>query len=164
MKTYDLDAVEYIAKMADGGLRDSLSLLDKCLAYSTDLTLENVVKALGTTDYETMFNLLGHLLSGNKKDSITIIENLYNDGKDLKQFVHGFCHFILDICKLRIGCDWSLVSIPKLKDYEECIEDYDQLGLDDEVRTWLDVFMTLDSSIKYSSTPKMDIECMIYKE
>ena len=36
--TYDLQAVEYIARISEGGLRDALSLLDKCLAYSPDLT------------------------------------------------------------------------------------------------------------------------------
>jgi len=49
---YDSDALEYIAKIADGGMRDAITLMDKALSYSLDLTLENVVKALGVTNYD----------------------------------------------------------------------------------------------------------------
>ena len=41
--THLVEAVEYIAKIADGGMRDAITLLDKCLAFSKDLTLENVL-------------------------------------------------------------------------------------------------------------------------
>ena len=59
---YEIEALEYIAKLADGGCRDAITMLDKCLAYPKDLTLENVVKALGTTDYDTMFKLTDYLI------------------------------------------------------------------------------------------------------
>ena len=49
-----LNAVEYISKLADGGMRDAITLMDKCLSYSSELTVENIVKALGVADYDTM--------------------------------------------------------------------------------------------------------------
>ena len=42
-KTYDYDAVEYIAKQAQGGMRDAITTLDKCLQYNNNLSLQNVV-------------------------------------------------------------------------------------------------------------------------
>ena len=84
----DEESIEYIAKIADGGMRDAISLMDKCLAYSTDLTLENVVAALGTTDYDTMFKLTDYLLQLNGEEStklaLQLIDDMYNSGKDLK--------------------------------------------------------------------------------
>lgn len=156
----DDESLEIIAKMSDGGMRDSLTMLDKCLAYSTDLTLENVVKALGTTDYETMFDLLEYLLHLDTKQAIMKIEEIHNTGKDLKLFVHTFVGFLLDMCKLSIDCDWKYVSIPHLKEYEKIINgftdsDWSRLSL------LLKEFIKLDTSIKYSSTPKIDIECAI---
>lgn len=71
----DTDALEYLAKLADGGMRDSITLLDKCLAYSKDITLENVIAALGTVDYDVMFELTDSLQYENtKKAMIAIVE------------------------------------------------------------------------------------------
>lgn len=151
------NAIEYIAKIADGGMRDAITLLDKCLAYSKELTLENVIKALGTVDYEIMFRLTDNLIHFSKKDMIEIIENIHNDGKDLKQFIKQYTHFLLDIQKYAIGCDWKYINIPKLNDYEKWMkdcsdEDFDSCG------NILDCCLKLNSDIKYSSSPKLDIE------
>lgn len=161
-KVVDREPLEYIAKMADGGMRDAITLMDKCLAYSQELTLENVVKALGVTDYETMFKLTDTLVETDTKNAITIIENLYNEGKDLKQFIHSYCHFLLDLCKLNIGCGWELVSIPKLQDYEQYLKDMDEYSFN-VVSVWMRRLLKLDNDIKYSATPKLDIECTLYR-
>lgn len=152
-----LDALEYISKIADGGMRDAITLMDKCLAYSSELTLENVIKTLGTVDYEIMFRLTDNLIHFSKKDMIEIIENIHNDGKDLKQFTKQYTHFLLDIQKYAIGCDWKYINIPRLNDYEKWMkdcsdEDFDSCG------DILDCCLKLNSDIKYSASPKLDIE------
>ena len=43
-------------------MRDAITLLDKCLSYSGDITVENVVNALGATDYGVMFELLEYII------------------------------------------------------------------------------------------------------
>lgn len=154
-------ALEYIAKIADGGMRDAISLMDKCLAYSKDLTLENVVAALGTTDYDTMLKLTDYLLQLNGEEStklaVELIENIYNSGKDLKQFVKQYIRFMLDVNKYMLGCDWKYLSIPKLDNYVKWIESLDTSAV------WqiLDNFVALDSAIKFSTSVKYDIEAMI---
>ena len=55
---WEMDALEYIAKIADGGMRDAITLLDKCLSYdSTELTMQTVITALGVMDYSELFSL-----------------------------------------------------------------------------------------------------------
>lgn len=153
----DADALEYIAKIADGGMRDAISLMDKALAYSTELTLENVVQALGTTDYDTMFKLANNICERCNDDIITCIEELYNSGKDIKQFVKQFTQFLLDVQKFSIIEKWEYISIPKLPDYEKALRDCNYDVLFDV----LDIFVKLSSEIKYSSTPKYDVEAAI---
>ena len=158
-----LPSLEYIAKIADGGMRDAISLMDKCLAYSKDLTLENVVAALGTTDYDTMFNLLDTLLNKNSNGAIGIIEDIYNSGKDLKQFVNQFIRFLLDIAKWGLGCEWKYIQIPRLEDYEKWLK----AASDDEfvsVQMWLSTFINLQSDIKWSQSVKYDVEARILLE
>ena len=149
------DAIEYIAKIADGGMRDAITLMDKCLAYSTELTLENVVKALGTTDYTTMMRLTDALCYSKIKDALTIVESLHNAGKDLKQFIKLYMNFLLDVSKYMLRCDWDYISIPKLPEYEKWLNSIEEL---DVILRVLSVIINLNSEIKYSTAPKYDIE------
>ena len=97
MKTYSKEAVEYIAKLADGGMRDSLTFLDKCLSYSNELTLDNVIKALGVADYNTMFNLNECIFYDNSEGIINIVTDVFNSGVDLKLFIKNYFEFVLDL-------------------------------------------------------------------
>ena len=153
-------ALEYIAKIADGGMRDAITLMDKCLAYSKDLTLENVVKALGTTDYDTMFKLTGQLIFYNAKEAVKIIEDIYNNGKDLKTFVRQYVQFLLDLSKWGIGCDWKYLQIPRLKQYEDWLKECDDNNFN-AISDWLSVFVNLNTDIKWSQSVKYDIEASI---
>lgn len=160
MKTYDIEAIEYLAKLAEGGLRDAITLMDKAMSFSDELTLENVVNALGTTDYETMFKLTDSMIDADGEKMIEIIESIHASGKDLKQFVHLYTNFLLDVQKYAIGCDFSQLQIPQLKEYEEWLS-----GCGDSefeyCQKLLENMITLNSDIKYSSYPKADVEAKL---
>lgn len=151
------DALEYIAKIADGHLRDAISLMDKCLAYNTELTLENVVSALGTVDYDVMIQLTGTIVNKEVSRVMEIIEELHNEGKDLKQFIRQYMQFLLDVNKYAVGCDWKYISVPKLDEYQKWLDGLDDNDMD-MVWRLLDVVVRLNSNIKYSQSPKYDIE------
>lgn len=161
------NTLEYIAKIADGGMRDAITLMDKCLAFSKDLTLENVVKALGTTDYDTMFKLTNYLLQLNGENSTQLalktIEDIYNDGKDLKTFVRQYVQFLLDLSKWGIGCDWKYLTLPRLSNYEQWLKECDGNTFAD-IENWLSVFVNLNADIKWSQSVKYDIEASIMLE
>lgn len=157
---YEDNALEYIAKIADGGMRDAISLMDKCLAFNPVLTVENVVKALGTTDYDSMLAVLDSLIRYNATIAVKSVEDIYNDGKDLKQFVKQFVRLLIDINKWSLGCDWKYLSIPKTDDWEKWLNGV----TDNEFNTclyWLEKFVKLDADIRYSTSVKYDIEAVI---
>lgn len=155
-----LSSLYYIAKIADGGMRDAITLMDKCLAYSKNLTLENVVKALGTTDYDTMFKLTDYLIDHKTKLALALIEDIYNAGKDLKTFVRQYVQFLLDVDKYGIGCDWKYLQLPRLEDYELWLKDCGNSEFS-AVEFWLSVFVNLNADIKWSQSVKYDIEATI---
>ena len=158
------ESLEYIAKIADGGMRDAITLMDKCLAYSHDLTLENVVKALGTTDYDTMFKLTDYLLQMYGEEStklaVRLIEDMYNNGKDLKLFVKQYIQFLLDLLKWNIGCGWQYLNLPQLPEYEQWLKDCDKSTFID-INDLLSIFVNLNSDIRWSQSVKYDIEAVI---
>lgn len=158
--TWEDEALEYIAKIADGGMRDAITLMDKCLAYSPELTLENVVKALGTVDYTTMMELTKACAS-NEKKILEIIEEVHAAGKDIKQFIKQYGHFLLDIQKYSIGCDWKYINIPRLNTYEDWLEQTTSEEFDVYQRL-MEVIIRLNSEIKYSATAKLDVEAALF--
>jgi len=158
-----VEALEFIARLADGGMRDAITLLDKCLAYHPKLTLKHVTEALGTADYSTMFELTDCLLGYDgmgSKEAIEIIETLHAKGKELKTFIKQYVQFLLDLDKYSLGCDWKYLQMPKLADYEKALESY---GEDewDEIHRWLSIFVQLNADIKWSQSVKYDIEAAI---
>ena len=153
----NINAIEYIAKLADGGLRDAISLMDKCLAFTDELTLETVVKVLGVVDYDEMFKFTDTIIENKLNESIQLIESVYTSGKDLKQFVKQYIQFLLDIQKYAIGCDWKYISLPRLSQYEEWLKGCGTYEFD-RCFELLDCMLKINNKIKYSSVPKCVIE------
>lgn len=145
------NAIEYISKLSEGGLRDAITLLDKCLSYSSELTVDNVVKALGVADYETMLNINNSMFASDITAMITLINQVYSSGVDLKQFIKTYFEFILDANILSMTGDKSMVKIP-----DNCLPELRDYG-DWEwsvCRDLLDELVELQNSIRYEQNPK----------
>jgi len=133
-----------------------ISMLDKCISYNNYLSVENVVKALGISDYESLNKLLEYILCENSKGSIYIIEEIYKQGKDLKLFMKQFIQFILDICKYSIYNNYEYIQIPNTIDLKYFLDfDYDKL------LNILNETIKLSNQIKYEQNPKVLIESKI---
>lgn len=153
-----IEALDYIAKLADGGLRDAITLMDKCLAYSNELTVENVVKALGTVDYDTMFYLTDAIICNEVDSVIKTIENVHRAGKDLKQFIKTYTNFVLDLCKYGVLSSFELVEIPST--YKSKMDKYNDHSYDDFNRL-LSTLVKLSADIKWETNCKPVIEAVL---
>lgn len=152
----DREALDYIAKQAQGGMRDALTMLDKCLAYSNDLTFENVVASLGIPSYDIMCDLLEAMADDKTEDKLDIINNVFISGYDLKQFIKHFTNFVLDCIKYHLGAD----------DYVDCVLTQEIIETFETVSPTADTLkelITLQNDIKWDINPKARIEawCII---
>ena len=152
---YSEEALEYLAKIADGGMRDAITLMDKCLAFDTHLTTENISKALGTVNYETMFALNEAIFNKDISNIIHIIEEIHNSGKDLKQFVKSYMLFILDVCKYDCTREFTYLQIPGT--YKTNLDKYTDKEFEGCLNL-LDCIVKLNSEIKWETSPKVVIE------
>lgn len=107
------EAVEYISKISEGCMRDALTMLDKCVDYSTDLSIQNVLTALGNYSYQVFFNLINALIDGNESEVLKIVSQHYEKGNDLKIFVDQFLTFCLDVTKYCLFKSCDLIRIPR---------------------------------------------------
>ena len=153
--SWSTDAVEYIAKVSSGGMRDAITLLDKCLSLSHDVTLENVLKTIGGEDYSTFITFLSALEEKEKEVSIKVVEDVYNAGKDVKQFMKDFSKFILEVEKYTLYKNFDYISLTNTLKNE-----LEQL-IDDTLFDVMDFVVSLNSQIKWDSDPKTFIELSI---
>lgn len=150
--TVEKEALEYIAKVSNGGMRDAITLMDKCLSLSHHLTLENVLKTIGAEDYSTFITFLSALEKKEKEVSIKVVEDVYNAGKDVKQFMKDFAKFILEVEKYSLYKNFDYISLPNTLENE-----LEQL-IDDSLFDAMDFVVSLNSQIKWENDPKTLIE------
>ena len=154
--TYNVEAIEYIAKLADGGMRDAIMKLDTVLGYTTEITLQAVLDCLGITNYEHLVTIVQGIINKQPNEPIQIIDKIYKDGKDLKLFVKDLNKFVLDLCKLSITHNKELTMIPT-DIMRQCIHiatntpSYQLVDILDAINNLLD-------KIKYEQNPKNLIE------
>ena len=152
---YTEDAVDYIAKVSTGGMRDAITLLDKCLSLSRTLNIENVLKTIGSEDYSTFITFLSALEEKEKEVSIKVIEDVYNAGKDVKQFMKDFAKFVLEVGKYSLYKNFDYISLPNT------LENELEHLIDDSLFDIMDFVVSLNSQIKWDNDPKTLIELSI---
>lgn len=160
---YDMSAIQFIAKLADGGMRLAIQYLEKCMAYSDDITTENVVKALNVTNYDDYIGITNLLLDPSDRASlVTRLDEIYASGVDFKQFLKQYVSFILDVNKTLILDDlneaFKYINLPRTKEIERWLKAQDNLDFYNQLLRHL---VELDASVKYSQNPKVDIEAGI---
>ena len=152
---WEQEALEFIAKVSSGGMRDAITLLDKCLSLSHEVTLENVLKTIGSEDYSTFITFLSALEKKEKEVSIKVVEDVYNAGKDVKQFMKDFSKFILEVGKYSLYKNFDYISLPNTLENE-----LEQL-IDDSLFDIMDFVVSLNNQIKWENDAKTLIELSI---
>lgn len=156
------DALEYIAKLSNGGMRTAISLMDKCLSYSNQLTVQNVVDALGVADYSEYVQLAQAMLTHSTAEAVDVLEKVRNSGKDIKQFVKGYLEFCLDVCKYCACRSFEYIKIPNTTDYKRLLDRW--AGCAVPFRRFVGVLINLNAELKWEQDPFTLAEATILLE
>lgn len=121
---YDEDAVMLIAKLSGGGMRDAITMLDKSLSYSHDITSESVELALNLPNYNDFFDLLGAYAKHDNAKVTSILDTIYNSDSNFLNWIEAFQAFVANVMKYVYLRDINRTSIPshyndKLSAYSE---------------------------------------------
>lgn len=120
--TYTDESISFIAKLANGGMRDALTLTDKALSYSKDLNIENLQKALNLSNYEDYFDLLNAYAKSDNVKISDIVDRIYNSGVNFINWFEDFQSFIINIIKYILLQDIHRTTIPS--SYNDKVEKY----------------------------------------
>ena len=156
---YDTEALRFIAKLANGGMRDAITRLEKVLDYTDYVTVQEVADALGTPDYETFVNLTKTILSNSTSDALKLLDEFHMSGKDLKLTMRNYTNFLVDVCKYFLTQDLGLTNLPDhLEDDLGKIKDSTEYSL---LLWMLEEMNSLNSTIKWEPNAKPIIEAQI---
>lgn len=157
-------AIRYIAKAADGSMRDALSLLDQCIAFylGEKLTYEKVLENLGAVDTDIFSGLLRKILRQDTAGAVKTLEEIILQGKEMGQFVIDFIWYLRNL--LLIGSsehpedavDVSAENLEKMKE-ESTMMDAETL------MRYIRIFSELSNQIKYASQKRVLVEIALIK-
>lgn len=150
---YNLDdgAYTYIAKLANGGVRDAVSILDTVTGYQPDLTVTDVEAILNRVDFGTYIKFLDALQQKETLEALGLIRQLWMDGINLKLFIQEFTAFIVEASIYMLSDDSSFTSFP-----DTYLDDI--LDLDDIEPDLFGSLSELSAAIKYESNFRYIIE------
>lgn len=153
------EALAFIGKLANGGMRDAITRLEKVLDYTADITVEEVASALGTPDYETFVALTDTILSNDTEEALRTLDDFFMSGKELKLTMRSYTDFLVDVCKYVLTEDLSLTSLP---DHVEADLQRIRRGTEYSLLLWmLEEMNKLNSIIKWEPNAKPIIEAQI---
>lgn len=116
------DAYELLGRLADGSMRDGLSILERVVsACGNSITAENITATLGISTAESIFQITDAIEKGDVNKIISVIDNIMSDGKDLRVFIDSLIKNFRDmlICKITEDSsamlDYNAEDMVKLK-------------------------------------------------
>lgn len=157
-------ALAYIAKAADGSMRDALSLLDQCVAfhYGTLLTYDNVLEVLGAVDSSVFSELLQAVMAGQTTTCIRKLEEIVIQGRELGQFVTDFIWYLRNLLLIKTTDDaenmleMSEDNLKQLRKEAEAIDG-------DTLMRYIRVFSDLSGQMRYAAQKRVLIEMALIR-
>ena len=151
-------ALTVIARAAEGGMRDALSLLDMCLGYGNEIDEEMVRGILGTCDRSFLFTFANRLAEENAGEMFRMIDQLMRDGKDPAVFLKDISFHIRTLLLAKC-CPQEINEILDLTE-EDAAEFRNQAEAFTVTRLMkiLDLYMNAESEMRFSSSARLCLE------
>jgi len=154
------DAVEYVAYLGDGSMRDSLSILDQCLAFSGDeLTLAKVTDVVGAVDDKILYDFAGDVASGDTASALRRFNECVVSGKNFDNIAKGLLSVFREIIMYKINRDNFSASKIKKQYLESCADKFDVPFLVNCINILTDCIV----SFKTFSSQRVLCECALIR-
>ncbi len=156
------EALNVIARKADGALRDALSIFDQLVSFSgKHLTYQVVIKSLNVLDYDYYFRITGHLLQGDATQSLLVFDEILKKGFDAQHFLTGLSSHFRDLLVARDRLTLPLLEVGAVvreqyfKQARECTVDF--------LYKALDICYQADITYKTSKNQRLHVELVLLK-
>lgn len=158
-------ALRYIAKAADGSMRDALSLLDQCISFhfGETLTYDKALDVLGAVDTNVFGRLIEEITEGNVSGCIRLIEEIVMQGRELSQFIADVVWYLRNLLLVKTSdgdlenvIDASSENLMRLKSEADALET-------EEIMRYIRIFSELSGQLRYAVQKRVLIEMTLIK-
>ena len=141
------DALFEIARLAEGGMRDAINILDQLVAYKNDkITLEDVYLVNGSISYDDVLKLMNAIRLNDKIEIIKFIDFFDNSGKEVNKFVQELIVFLKDVILYK---NTGILTGIEVKN--SCVKSVADLYYDVIFYNFIEVLNETSNRIKFSS-------------
>lgn len=160
----DEDALTFIAKEADGSMRDALSLLDQCLAFhfGERLTYEKALEVLGAVDDGIFAEIVQYISAGDSLNALKVVDEVSVQGRDFTQFVGNLLWYLRNLMLVKS----SDVSPQSLEISTESLERLKEIAAKLELTTimrYIRILSDLNADMKYSDQKRILLEIAVIR-
>lgn len=154
------DALRYIAKAADGGMRDALSILEQCISFymNEEITLPKVLQVLGASDSEIFYQMTDAVAAKRTMECLEIIGQMFMDGRDAGTFITGWIEHLRSLLMVKaLGAQGA--GLLELSEEETRRLGEQGAGISAEQLTYyIENLSELESRMKYASEKRVVLE------
>ncbi|MDF2544695.1 MAG: hypothetical protein K0S47_4413 [Herbinix sp.] len=157
-------ALRFIARAADGSMRDALSLLDQCISYylGETLTYDKVLEVLGAVDTEVFTKLLRQIREQSVIGCIQMLEEIETSGRELGQFTIDFTWYLRNLLLLQTSGDVAEILGISSENLAILQQEADNTDAQTLIR-FIRIFSELSNQIKYATRKRILIEIALIK-
>ncbi|WP_052950986.1 DNA polymerase III subunit gamma/tau [Clostridium baratii] len=152
------ETLELIAKMADGAMRDALSIMEQIIS-SGKTSYNDVVDILGITSNEVAFRLIKYLILRDGKSALETFYQIIEGGKNIDAFVRDIIVILRNIMVIKAGADKSMILMNE-SDINLCIEISKRISFDDVLK-FIDEFQKTLNKLNNPVTNSIMVEMTI---
>ncbi|MCR2044285.1 DNA polymerase III subunit gamma/tau [Anaerosalibacter massiliensis] len=156
-------ALKLIARNSDGAMRDALSLLDQCVSFREGvLSYEDVLDILGIANNDLIFSLVDNIEDKNLEESLNILDNIIQNGKDINQFIKDLVYHFRNLMIAKTSKDSSDIIDLEMETVKRYENQAKSLCLDFILKS-IQILNEGENQAKWSSQPRIILEMMIVK-
>ena len=153
----DDEAIDLLARSANGSYRDSLSLLEQVMAYTDGaVAVRDVYTVLGAVDEDVLLELGEVLASGGTGAAFAISDRLLREGKDVRELLKAAANHFRDVLALKVGADSRHANVERWRDQA------DAFGQDRLVRI-IDAFSAAEKDLKWNEQHRLGLEMALLR-
>lgn len=157
----DDSAARVLARLADGGMRDGLSLLDQCASASTgDLTAERVYACLGIAGIQDCGKLMSHIARKDSASALALLNRFYSEGKDMAALMDELACLSRDLMIIKTAPKEGISMLSGVAGEQEVMSLAQQISVGELVRM-MGIIQQTVAGFTRSASRRMDAELCI---
>jgi len=157
-------ALRYIARIADGSMRDALSILDQCISFylGKQVSYDDVLNVLGAVDNSVFSQMLEAVIEGDVHQAVATLDEVIMQGRELTQFVNDFVWYLRNLLIAKTSDDAAQMIGLSTENYNRLVSEAEMLE-EEIIYRYIRILSELANKLKGETNKRVMIEVALIK-